>query len=353
MKKVFTSFATIVIGLIAYTSLSSNSGGSPNGASAGCSCHGAQSNNTTLGITTTIPASGWVANATYTVTATVTNSTKVEAGFVCNPDVGTFLNPVGNINASGTTATHITPATMAAGTATFVWEWKAPASGTSVGFTLAGNATDNNGGTGGDAWAKGTYTFAAAAVATAPTITGISTTNITATSATINGTANANGSQTALAVNYGLTTAYGTIGTCTPSSVTGNAATPFTCQLNGLLPGKTYHYQLAGISLAGNTLSTDYTFTTPFANPIVSVVKNSNLQIFPNPANSIFTIKNGITPVKNITLIAANGVSIPMQGISNGVETMFDCTNLAAGNYLIIANVNGIYSQSKICIIKE
>ena len=94
--------------------------------------------------------------------------------------------------------------------------------------------------------------------------------NVTSTTATLNGTANANGYSTTVTFNYGLTTAYGSTIAGVPGSVTGSTVNPVTAALTGLLPGNTYHFRVSGTNSSGTTNGNDMTFLTPAVAPTVT-----------------------------------------------------------------------------------
>ncbi|MBI5197013.1 MAG: fibronectin type III domain-containing protein [Nitrospirae bacterium] len=90
---------------------------------------------------------------------------------------------------------------------------------------------------------------------TPPSITGIGTTNLSDTGATVVwGTDEPATTQ----IEYGLTTAYGQ-----SSSLDNAQVTTHSVALSGLAPSTTYHYRVKSVDAAGNTaISGDYTFTT-------------------------------------------------------------------------------------------
>jgi hypothetical protein len=102
-----------------------------------------------------------------------------------------------------------------------------------------------------------------------PTVVTNPATAILSTSATLNGTVNANIMSTAVTFEYGLTTAYGSTIAGVPATVTGNTVTPVTASLTGLLPGNTYHFRVRGVNTNGTTNGLDATFTTPATIPSV------------------------------------------------------------------------------------
>jgi hypothetical protein len=147
----------------------------------------------------------------------------------------------GTTNATGFTvnsATQIT-ATSPAGTAGPV-----DVSVISAGGTSAFNANDQ-------------FTYVAAPNATTSPVI-----SVTSTGATLNGTVNPNYGSTTVTFDYGLTNAYGTNVTATPSPVTGTAETAVSYALSGLTPNTTYHFRVNGVNAGGTSYGDDLTFTT-------------------------------------------------------------------------------------------
>lgn len=106
-------------------------------------------------------------------------------------------------------------------------------------------------------------------LATGPIVVTQAATSIGSSTATLNGTVNANNSSTTVTFEYGLTTAYGMSVPGVPATVTGNTVTPVTGALTGLLPNTTYHYRIKGVNANGTSNGNDMTFTTTFAPPTV------------------------------------------------------------------------------------
>src|SRR6202012_2358152 len=101
-----------------------------------------------------------------------------------------------------------------------------------------------------------------------PTATISAAGNITATSATLNGTVNANGNDSTSYFSYGIGT-YGTITTTRsdPASKTGLAVN---ATITGLAPGTHYQYLLVAQNGAGGNSSSGTSFTTLAAAPAVT-----------------------------------------------------------------------------------
>jgi hypothetical protein len=105
-----------------------------------------------------------------------------------------------------------------------------------------------------------------------PAVVTASATSVTSTTATLNGTVNANGATTTTSFEYGLTTAYGTTLAGSPPTVTGNTATPVTVGITGLLPGTTYHFRINGTNSNATANGLDMSFTTPAILPALTTV---------------------------------------------------------------------------------
>jgi len=97
-----------------------------------------------------------------------------------------------------------------------------------------------------------------------PSSTTLAATNITATTATLNGIASANGAATTgLAFTYGPTASYGSSINGTPSSLTaGQSKVNESANITGLTCGSTYHFQLDVTNSNGTTHGGDLSFST-------------------------------------------------------------------------------------------
>ncbi|MDP1621761.1 MAG: LamG-like jellyroll fold domain-containing protein [Bacteroidales bacterium] len=104
---------------------------------------------------------------------------------------------------------------------------------------------------------------------TGPVVVTTAATSVTSTTATLNGTVNANTASTTVTFEYGLTTAYGTVVAGVPGTVTGNTVTPVNAPITGLLPNTTYNYRIVGVNANGAANGNNMTFTTGFAPPAV------------------------------------------------------------------------------------
>ena len=152
---------------------------------------------------------------------------------------------------------------------------------------------------------------------TAPSVITLAATSVAGTTAVLNGSVNANNASTVVTFSYGLTTAYGTTLTATPSPVLGNSPTPVLVNIVGLIPGTTYHFRVSGTNIAGTTNGNDLTFTTPLIPP--TVITNAATDVLNTSAQLHGTIvaNNAQTAVSfDWGITAAYGNNIPATPVS-------------------------------------
>jgi hypothetical protein len=89
-----------------------------------------------------------------------------------------------------------------------------------------------------------------------------SATDITTTTATMNGTVNPKNLQAVIAFEYGLTDAYGSQVTADQSPINGPSNQQVSASITGLLPATTYHYRVSATNSNGTSFGSDRTFTT-------------------------------------------------------------------------------------------
>jgi|GEM_PF-571014 len=85
---------------------------------------------------------------------------------------------------------------------------------------------------------------------------------VTTTTATLNGTVNANNNSTIVTFEYGMTTSYGTTVTADQSPVSGSTDTAVSKAITGLTPNTTYHFRVVGDNALGISNGEDNTFFT-------------------------------------------------------------------------------------------
>jgi phosphodiesterase/alkaline phosphatase D-like protein len=130
-----------------------------------------------------------------------------------------------------------------------------------------------------------------------PTVVTTAATAVTATTATLNGTVNANGSLSTVTFEYGLTTAYGTIVSSVPATVSGNTVTAVSAALTSLLPGNTYHFRVDGVNSNGTSYGNDMSFSTPALAPTLITYPATAINITIATLNGLVTANGSSTTV--------------------------------------------------------
>jgi alpha-tubulin suppressor-like RCC1 family protein len=102
-----------------------------------------------------------------------------------------------------------------------------------------------------------------------PLATTLAATEVATTAAVLNGSVNANGSDTAVSFEYGLTTNYGATAAAVPAALTGSDAASGRASLSGLVENTTYHFRVVATSAGGTVTGDDVTFATPVNLPPV------------------------------------------------------------------------------------
>ena len=101
-----------------------------------------------------------------------------------------------------------------------------------------------------------------------PTVVTGGASGITAAGATLNGTANPNGTATTASFEYGLTTSYGST-TPAQNMGSGNVAVAIGDSIAGLTCNALYHFRAVATNPSGTTNGLDATFTTAACPPVV------------------------------------------------------------------------------------
>ena len=105
-----------------------------------------------------------------------------------------------------------------------------------------------------------------------PTVITQPATNVQVTTATLNGTVNANHLPTVFSFEYGLTSSYGNTASPASNQVTGTADVRVSINMVGLTGGTIYHYRVVATNQLGTTYGDDVTFTT---DETISLTTNS------------------------------------------------------------------------------
>jgi hypothetical protein len=95
-----------------------------------------------------------------------------------------------------------------------------------------------------------------------PQATTNNVTQITDTSASLNGDANANFLSTTVTFEYGITQDYGKNISAIQTPITGNSIVSVSANITGLVPATTYHYRIKTVNALGTSYGDDKTFKT-------------------------------------------------------------------------------------------
>jgi hypothetical protein len=159
--------------------------------------------------------------------------------------------------------------------------------------------------------------------------------NLTNSSATLNGTVNPRGLTTSIHFQYGTTTTYGST---TPShSYHGDRTLPVSANIAGLSPNTTYHFRLVGTNIAGIAYGSDRTFTTlnPTGPPVVTTNPASNI------LNSSATLHGTVYPHGLPTTVYFQYGPTTTYGSTTASQTKTGNTYQA-----ISANISGLVANS-------
>ncbi len=174
-------------------------------------------------------------------------------------------------------------------------------------------------------------------------------TAITGTTATLNGTVNANGSSTTVSFDYGLTTSYGTNVPGVPLTVTGTTATAVSAAITGLTPNTLYHFRVNGVNSNGTTNGSDMTFTTAPPPPTVVTTAASGIglttatvngTVNANNSSATVTFQYGLTVAYGSTVA---GVPSPVTGttVTNVSAALSGLTGNTTYHYRVVATSAG------------
>lgn len=159
-------------------------------------------------------------------------------------------------------------------------------------------------------------------------------TNITSTSATLNGTASSTCSVSNIAFQYGATAAYGFAAVASPSSVNTASATA-SAQISGLVCNATYHFRLTGEACSTTVDGADQTFTTAALGAATGVQATADsltsaVVSWTAPSSNCgsaiisYTVKAVQDPSK--TCLATSGTSCNVTGLTTGTAYTFTVT---------------------------
>jgi hypothetical protein len=191
--------------------------------------------------------------------------------------------------------------------------------------------------------------------AAAPTVVTLPATSVTSDGATLNGTVNANTLSTIVSFDYGTTTFYNHTIAANPSTVTGTTTTPVSATITGLNPNTLYHYRVNAVNAAGVSTGADLTFTTGDVG--VSEKDARRVEIFPVPNNGRFTITFSGEKETIYILDVYNELGIKVYNdnalsVKGNTVTAIDLGSVPAGIYTVILHNSNNKLVRKITISK-
>jgi alpha-tubulin suppressor-like RCC1 family protein len=239
-------------------------------------------------------ATGGIASASVTFTAPASNGNSAITSYTATSSPGGF---------SGTgSASPITVSGLTNGSA----------------YTFTVTAT-NAVGTGNASAASNSVT-----PTTVPTVTTGLASSVTASTATLGGTVLANGLNTTVTFEYGLSTSYGSTATALQSPVSGTGSTSVSAAISGLAGHTIYHYRVVGTNSAGTTNGSDATFTTPNNFPIEIVLSAISIA-----ENNVVNVTIG-----TLSAIDADAADVPTFSLVNGTGSTDNASFTIAGTAL-------------------
>jgi phosphodiesterase/alkaline phosphatase D-like protein len=192
-------------------------------------------------------------------------------------------------------------------------------------------------------------TFAIGTGGSAPSAVTNAATGVGATTATLNGTVNANGAAAVVTFEYGLDTSYGSTAVASPSPVSGSADTAVAATLSAFLPNTTYHYRVVATNVFGTTNGSDMAFTTlPLAptatthaaSAVTTTGATLNGTVNGNGNSSTVTFEYGLTTAYGTTVTADQSpvtgstdtaVSTAISGLTDGITYHYRVAAVNAG----------------------
>ena len=235
---------------------------------------------------------------------------------ISNADLTIGATGVTNVIVSGTTGVFTENITgLTAGTAYFYRAYATNSAGTSYG-------------------GEQSFTTSAPVAPTAPTTSTIAASNITSTTATLNGNITSDGGATITARGfvYAISNAGLTIGTTGVASVAVSGTTGvFTENFTGLTAGTAYFYTAYATNSAGTSYGNEQSFTTEAALSIEDF-EQSAVAISPNPTSGILNITS--VEKANYRLLNTKGQVLKKGTLTVG-KNKIDISSFAEGLYLL------------------
>ena len=163
-----------------------------------------------------------------------------------------------------------------------------------------------------------------------------SATNVTSSSATLNGTVNPNGLTTSVHFEYGLTTSYGF--TTTSHNYSGGTTQNVSANISGLSPNTTYHFRLVATNSGGTRYGGDRTFSTLTPTGAPGVTTNSAT----NVASFSATLNSSVYPHGLTTTVYFQYGTTTGYGLTTSLQTKTGNTYQS-----VSANISGLAASTR------
>jgi len=169
----------------------------------------------------------------------------------------------------------------------------------------------------------------------APTATTDPASDITLTTARLNGTVNPNAASTVVEFEYGTTTSYGNTITAVQSPIGGTDPVQLYADISGLNANQTYHFRVNATNSAGTSHGTDIIFNTDALAPIATTEPATNVDpssailngnVNPNELMTTVVFEYGLTTSYGDTVVADQS---PIPGGSSAVNVSAHITSLS------------------------
>lgn len=167
-----------------------------------------------------------------------------------------------------------------------------------------------------------------------PTVITSAATNITSSSATLNGSVNPNGLNTTYSFEYGLTTSYGsTISAGT--ELTGTTNQSVTANVSGLTANTNYHYRITAANSAGTSFGDDIQFTTSDSQDLADLAWKS-LQL----SDFVWESGNSINYELKVTNLGLGNSASSAAQIYLSTDNIIETSDIAAGSQISVPAIN-------------
>ncbi len=191
---------------------------------------------------------------------------------------------------------------------------------------------------GGSAFSLGTV-----AMPPPPLVTTTAATNVTDTTAMLNGSVNASGTSTTVSFEYGATTAYGATAVASPTTLAGTTVTTVGAAISGLAPGNTWHFRVVATRTSCVVKGDDMTFTTG-TQTVLSSLACSSGSLTPAFNGNVTTYMLSMpdsTPSLTVTPVAVSPTAvITVNGTAVASGSASGAVALTVGENTVAVEVN-------------